>query len=443
MLYYEQQERRGHNSKTNVFKEDEMKKGKVIIAGIMGMATALTAFGSNTVWAAADGETVKLKVLCCMDPATDGQYKLDAFQETAEALGYEVDVERSDDDTYKTKIRVALQGNELPDIYYTWGGTYSQPFIKAEAMYPLEDAIAESGYDYYDTYMQSDDGHVYALPITAFQAYGMFYNKTLLEEMNLEVPATWDELLEFVDVCNENDVAAIALGNKERWEGDLLYNSLVMLEDTEAFKKAMAGEMSFTDEPFVDAAEKVLTLVERGAFQNGYMQHTDSEVLEVLKADQAATYWIGPWMLSVMAGEDFSGKMGYTTLPRISDDVDPAVTSCTNATDEGFAVSANSENKEAAAKFVVEYTKRVNDYSVAEGAVPIMNSPDAETPDDIAEVNKAYMEQMEALENTQLWWFSSVDSKVGEPMRDLSQQLFAGQISAEGFAEQLESIMRQ
>lgn len=424
-----------------------MKNKKRVMAGMLALTMVLAGCGNS----GAGEETgdssaekaVKLKILCCMDPATDGQYKLDAIEETAKALGYEVEVERSDDDTYKTKIRVALQGNEMPDIFYTWGGTYSEVFKKADAMYPLNEAIEDSGYDFYDTYLQSEDGNVYALPINAFEAYGMFYNKEVLEQVGAEVPTTWEELLKLVDLCTENDLAAIAIGDKERWEGDLLYNSFVLLEDTEAFQKALSGERKFTEEPFLEAAKKIETLVQKGAFQNGYMQHTDSEVLELMKSDQAATYWTGPWMLPVMSEGELGEKIGYTTLPRLSDKVDPAVSSCTAATDAGMAVSANGSHKEEAAKFVVEYAKRLNDYAVAQGDVAVMNSPDAKAPENIPEINQSYARQMEQLENTQLWWFTSVDAKFGEPMRDVNQQLFAGQISAEDFVQELEKVMRE
>lgn len=428
-----------------------MRKG-ILAAAMVFILAVMSACGNGTAKSGASADTagaagadaegkVKLKVLCCIDPEVEGNYRLEIFKEVAADLGYEIDVERTDDDTFKTKIRVALQGNELPDIFYTWGAAYSEPFIRSGALYPLDEAIAESGYDFYDTYLNSDDGHVYALPMNAFEAYGVFYNKNVLNKLNAQLPTTWDELLEFVDLCNANGITAIALGNKERWEGDLMYNSLVMMEDTEAFKKALSGEMSFTDAPFLEAAKKVETLVQRGAFQNGYMQHSDSEAVELIKADEAAMYWIGPWMIANMTEGELGEKMGYATLPKMSDAVDPKVSSCTNATDAGFAVSARSPYAKEAAKLVVEYTKRINDYGVALGNVPVMNSPDAIPPENIHEINQVYAQQMEDLIYTQLWWFSSVDSKYGEPMRDLSHQQFAGQISPEDFVKELERIM--
>ena len=56
---------------------------------------------------------------------------------------------------------------------------------------------------------------------------------------------------------------------------------------------------------------------------------------------------------------------------------------------------------------------------------------------------KTYIENFNKLEKTQLWWFTYLDTAIGEPMRDLSQQQFAGEIGSEDFIEQLESIMKQ
>lgn len=390
----------------------------------------------------APAEKVNLRIMTGFDTNLTGDYKLDTFQEVADDLGYKIEVERIAGDTYKTKIRVALQGNELPDVFYTWGASYSDPFLKAGALYPLEDAIAASGYKFHETYTQPREGHVYAVPNGPFESYGMFYNKNVLNKLNAKVPATWDELLSFVDLCKANNVAAIGIGDKARWEGDLLYNSFVMMEDTQAFKNAWEGTGSFTDEPFLNAAKKIETLVKKGAFQNGYMQHTSNEVLEMIKADQVALFFIGPWMISKMTADELGQKMGYTTLPRMSDKVDPTISSCTNAIDAGMAVSSNSPFAKDAAKFVVEYAKRVNDYAVANGVVPVMESADAVPPANLHEINVAYSKQMVDLKNTQLWWFSAVDAKFGEPMRDLSHRQFAGQISAEDFVAELQKIMK-
>jgi len=47
-----------------------------------------------------------------------------------------------------------------------------------------------------------------------------------------------------------------------------------------------------------------------------------------------------------------------------------------------------------------------------------------------SEMMAQYNEDFEKLQKTQLWWYTYLDTDIGEPMRDLSQMQFAGEIGA-------------
>ncbi len=292
-----------------------------MLLGITAMIGTLAGCGGNDeVNDAAGNEGSKseanaeISILVHFDPETDNPAKLDSFQEAADKLGYKINIERVDDATYKTKIRVMLQANELPDLFYTWGGSYSEPFLAANALYPLEDAIEESGYTLYDTYAQKDEnGHNYVVPTGALESYCLFYNKAVFEDMGKEVPADWESLLDVVDACNAKGIGAMGLGDKDRWEGDLFYNMMVVREDADAFADAMKDGGTFTSKPFVEAAEKVETLIERNAFQTGYMQATPSECVELLKAGKIAMYPTGSWQVSALQSDE---NLGCTVFPK-------------------------------------------------------------------------------------------------------------------------------
>lgn len=383
----------------------------------------------------ADGE-VELSVLVVFDPETGSPWKLDSFQEAADKLGYKVNVERTDDETYKTKVRVMLQANELPDLFYTWGGSYSTPFIDAGALYPLEDTIEASGYELEEVYKQtSEDGHIFTVPTGALETYSMYYNKDVFEQLGKEVPTNWEELLDVVEACNEQGIGAIGLGNKDRWEGDLFYNMLVLREDAEAFSNAVNGKESFTGEAFKAAAEKVQTLVDMNAFQSGYMQATQSECSELLKAGKIAMYPTGSWQVSVFKNEP---NLGCAVFPKTGEE-DPYLSCCGNAADSGMAVNAKSENAEAAAKLAVEYSKILNDHLAEEGEQSYF-ATDVQTGEQ-PEMVKNYIADFEKLQKTQLWWFTYLDTSIGEPMRDLSHQQFAGEISPDDFVKELDHII--
>lgn len=396
---------------------------------------AKTSESKETDAGAQQEQDVELSILVMFDPQTGSHWKLDTFEEAAEALGYKVNVERVDDETYKTKIRVMLQANELPDLFYTWGGSYSEPFIAAEALQPLDAQLETSGYELYDTYKEKEV--TYAVPTNALETYCMFYNKDVLNELGLDPPTDWDELLTLVEACNEKGIGAIGLGNKDRWEGDLFYNMMVVREDADAFANAVQGGESFTDEAFLTAAEKVETLVSMNAFQSGYMQASQPECAELLKAGKIAIYPTGSWELAVFEEE---GNIGCTVFPKTGAE-DPYLSCCGNASDAGMAVNANSANVEAATKLAVEYSKRLNDHLVAEGE-PAYFETDIK-PNEQSEMMSTYVENLQKMQKSQLWWFTYLDTSIGEPMRDLSHQQFAGQVDAQSFVDQLQSIIKQ
>ena len=65
-----------------------------------------------------------------------------------------------------------------------------------------------------------------------------FITKQFFEDMGKEVPADWESLLDVVDACNAKGIGAMGLGDKDRWEGDLFYNMMVVREDADAFADA-------------------------------------------------------------------------------------------------------------------------------------------------------------------------------------------------------------
>lgn len=410
-----------------------MKKLERFVALVLTVLMLL-AFSSAL---AEEKKDIEIYILSCAEELDETSDVFQAYKLAAENLGYKYNLEVIDDETYKTKIRVMLQANELPDIFYTWGGSYSESFIAASALYPVEQAIKDSGYKFFDTYTQpGPDGHIYWVANASFEAYCLYYNKDVLKKVGVEPPTTWDELVAVVDACNKAGVPAMGLGNKDRWEGDLVYNMLVLRQDQNAFANAVAGTASFKDEPFKTAAQQVLDLVKTNGFQNGYTQATNDECSQLLLAGEIAMYPSGPWLLSTFNQTD---SIGFVPFPATGKE-DARAASCGNASDAGLCVSASSKHPYEAARYAVEYAKCLNDLNAKYGQLTFMET-DVKPDAPVSELMQSYADYLKGLQFTQLWWYTSLDNAIGEPMRDLSQQLFAGDIEADAFVESLDEIM--
>lgn len=98
---------------------------------------------------------------------------------------------------FYTKWTTGLTAGQVPDISSALP-THVVEMIDADAIIPLNDVIDDIGRDrFYEAALR--EGTVgednYSLPLYT-HAQVMWYRKDLLEEANIEVPETWDELFE-------------------------------------------------------------------------------------------------------------------------------------------------------------------------------------------------------------------------------------------------------
>ncbi|MFZ5910811.1 MAG: extracellular solute-binding protein [Chloroflexota bacterium] len=115
--------------------------------------------------------------------------------------GIKVQVESLDWDSTLEKLNVVMTGGTAPDVVtldMTWLPAFAPlgAFTDLKPLsggnlngVPLEEAYSAGAMD-----AMSFDGQVLAM-LYDFDVYALYYRADLFEEMGLEVPATWDELL--------------------------------------------------------------------------------------------------------------------------------------------------------------------------------------------------------------------------------------------------------
>ena len=104
--------------------------------------------------------------------------------------------------------------------------------------------------------------------------------------MGLTVPHTWEELVTLVQQVNDyneahgTEYAAIELGDKDSWLGELLYTMIVNRIDPYAQEKLASGEMDFSDPVFSDAAAKLMQLKDMNAFPEKFLEIGEVEAVQ-------------------------------------------------------------------------------------------------------------------------------------------------------------------
>ena len=137
---------------------------------------------------------------------TDDQDKY--LNKTAEAFNasqekYQVVIQPQPNQGFTSTVYSAVMNNEGPDIIFNYGSEAAK-YVSAEKVANLDEYIYddEMGIPDFDNLLPAylkaeingfEDGHIHYLPGYTTGPI-LFYNKTLLNELNLKVPTTWKEL---------------------------------------------------------------------------------------------------------------------------------------------------------------------------------------------------------------------------------------------------------
>jgi raffinose/stachyose/melibiose transport system substrate-binding protein len=266
---------------------------------------------------------------------------------------------------FKPKLVTALAagGNDF-DIFQTWGGGQLDTYARRGQVLELTEAMNQENWkDRFSpaalTFVGSD-GKLWGVPVELATVL-MFYNKEIFAANGIEVPTTFDDLVESCTTLKSNGIIPISLGmNKAEWTGDFWYQYLATrLGGLEPFRKAITRESggTFEDPVFVEAGRLLQELVDAGCFQDGFLGAEYVSMRQLLGQEQAAMTLMGSWLPGQIAAEfpDFLPNMDYFRFPVVEGGkgVDTDVVGGTNA---AFAVSKNTKYPAEAIALLKEFS---------------------------------------------------------------------------------------
>ena len=206
-------------------------------------------------------------------------------------------------DNYKQQLVVAMSSKQAPDMYIHWGGGPMVEYYKSGFVNDITDMFNTYDHpDYIDAAVAqaSYDGKVLSIPYGGLSGCDIFYNKTIFEEVGVEVPETIDELEDVCDKLLEAGYVPFTLANGSKWTGSMYYMYLVARHSgNDEFNAAYAQEDggSFTSEAFIWAGEKIQDWVKKGYFNEGYNSLTtdNGEDRALLYNNTCAMMLQGSW----------------------------------------------------------------------------------------------------------------------------------------------------
>ena len=370
--------------------------------------------------------------------ATEGDANHEAFQkaiEEYEASHPEIDIEMEafENESYKTKIKASVAANELPDIYFTWGGGFSPAFVEAGKSMELD--------SYYESYKEdlpqstlkyaTYDGKIYGVPYVV-SVSGIFYNKAMFETYGLSEPKTWDELISVCQTFLDNGITPFGTSVKEAWVMAMFNDALTLkCVGDEKLNNAFTGAgQSYLDEDFKAAADKLQQLIDMGAFSETAAGISNDEAVASFTNGSVPMFVTGAWLEGSILGSEHPEDFGFMGFPVCSDNA--ALTDTMGGSADMLMVNPSASDPDAAATAAFEISKLVSKYGYMTGAGIAAWKVDYEVENQ-SEISKTMSEFINNSTSLTVWSGSLMDAEDYTEYQAYLQQLFVGDLTAEDF----------
>ncbi len=276
--------------------------------------------------------------------------------------------------TVDKDVPVALAAGEGPDIVYASGPSFTAPYAEAGRVISLDKYSEQYGWE--DRVLpilyqaSTVGGSLYSIP-NSISVGGIYYSKSVLDELGFEAPTTIPEVETIMDAAMEAGMYGSVGGNKG-WRpvnDNYMANYLNAFANPIDVYNALIGKTQWNTPEIKAAVEKSAEWYQKGYMAGDeYMSQNAVDAFQLM-ADGRSPFFFGPSLLFQFAEAFFTGEkaddLGFIPMPSIDpNQPQPVYSLSTPAT---FSINANSEHQDAAAEvmdmmlteqFLVDMTAR-------------------------------------------------------------------------------------
>ncbi|MCK9524813.1 MAG: extracellular solute-binding protein [Limnochordia bacterium] len=308
------------------------------------------------------------------------------------------------------RVRVALAANQGPDIFQSWGGTFMGEFARMGKLLDLTDDLADVATSEAAKSAMSYDGKVYGIA-PFFAIAGLYVNEEVFEKLELEVPTTMAELEAVCEVLVANDIQPFAVGARDEWPILATYMYLVNRYGGNIFEDAVAREVRFDADPFVQAGLKIQEWSGRGFFGPTPMSEGYGDAQLLMQTGQAALQLSGSWLCGLYADANQTDQtIGFYSVPILEGGVGSA-TDLMGMTDVGFVATSTAASKKDAVVRFLTYAMSVE--AAEKEAGRVASIPGVDPPNRLTGMASDVFTQAETI---QFWWDQNLPPALTNPI---------------------------
>lgn len=267
----------------------------------------------------------------------------------------------STESDYLDRLSTDFASGDAPNIFLEYGGARVLDYLEADYLLDLTPYL-EADPDWYGGFKENgwstckfeDYGYegIYGVPSETYQIL-LFYNKTLLEENGVEVPGTWDELMDACTKLKEDGVQPFEVGEKDSFRFGHLHTALSLKKyGADVAQKLASREMKYDGEEMLSIYEMIKTMIDNGYLGENLLSTDKGQEDTYFEEGKAAFKYDGSWYPAQIE-ESGSGlfadqQVGVVRFPAIDEKyakidmggtTDAYYVSTLNATDEQVQAS--------------------------------------------------------------------------------------------------------
>ncbi|MFB9685134.1 extracellular solute-binding protein [Amycolatopsis plumensis] len=338
---------------------------------------------------------------------------------------------------FNTKVPLALQSPEPPDIYQSWGaGDLSGQItsgkvadITGDTKAWIEQATGKFGEKW------QVDGKQYGVPFTQ-HFVGFWYRKDLFQQAGITTPPkTMDELNAAVTALKAKNIAPISVGGKDRWPDAFYFNYFAIRECSTAVLQQSVKAVKLEDPCWTKAGQDLKNFLATEPFQTGFAgtpaQQGAGSSAGLVANGKAAMELQGDWepgtMSSLTEDKDLDSKLGWFPFPTVAGGQgDPAAAL---GGGDGFACTTRA-SKACTAFLQYLVSEPVQTELAAKGTGLPVNAAAAKSlkTDVLRQVN----DYGTKAPYVQMYFDRAFPTAVGAALNDAVANMFAGQGTPEG-----------
>ena len=430
-----------------------MKKRALAI--LMAALTASTMFAVPTFAADYSGEDPQLekniKILTIWAEDNDNGMLLNKICEDYQKNvnpNFTWEYEMVASDNLQQKIATLAASNDLPDLFAYEAGAPLSVLIDSGKVKNITEAVDEIGTaDYLNSgavellkgLSGTDD--LYDLPL-GLNVEGFWYNKALFEQAGCEVPTTWDEFEEVLQKLSDAGIQPLTTGGSDKWGATRLINAYaVRTAGNDIMTKAADGEVPYTDEKLVAAADKIAEWAEKGYFGEGITTVDMNTAGSMLMSGKAAIFYNGSWFTQNLtddsqnpAGED---GIGFFNIPVADESISSATSYSMNC--GNILALDNDKYDEATGWFLKYFMENIGNVAMEEQGTVKGYTYDV-AADDMDNYTKLVLDEIDKSTEGFAWWEAKMPSEISKTAQDNVQPLLNGEMTGDEYMQSIQDV---